>query len=138
MRSTGVKTGAPPHSVQAGSLTGWPRLQPELTGMLLPNCLHQPSHAKQVWQGANFYASNELHSFGKLYNWRVFFRWKSMKQLGNVQLQIPLQSVALECYDQSSKIAQLFFFLLHSPEACLTDMKSARTVATSSMATCPN
>ena len=57
------------------------------------------------------------------------------QQLGNVQLQIPLQSVALECYDQSSRIAQLFFFLLHSPEACLTDMKYARTVATSSMAT---
>ena len=65
-----------------------------------------------------------ISMFGSLTFGQYIKMWcKQLSAIG--QLQIPLQSVTLECDDQSSRIAHLFCFLFNFSEACLTDMKSA-------------
>ena len=66
MWSTGVETGAGPHSFQAAPLTG-PLLEPKQAGLLLPDTQHQPSKAKQVWQAFYTDSIKIFHPLENLY-----------------------------------------------------------------------
>ena len=79
MWSTGVETGAGPHSFQAAPLTG-PLLEPKQAGLLLPDTQHQPSKAKQVWQAFYTDSIKIFHPLENLCNWHIVSQVKGLKR----------------------------------------------------------
>ena len=74
MRSTGVQTGAGPHSFQAAPL------EPKQAGLLLPDTQHQPSKAKQVWQAFYTDSIKIFHPLENLCNWHIVSQVKGLKR----------------------------------------------------------